>query len=112
MALRAIETYHDLTILGRHDDVIVISVELLSSMINPKAIAITIAVVADISDIGTEIATIWLNGVVTLHLYQHISQPEIYQTGLTSLQRNTPPPKVHAILEQTPGPAPTMQRVP
>lgn len=50
---------HDLAILCRHDDVIVISVEQLSSFIVINVGTSTVALVADIPNVSTEIAAIW-----------------------------------------------------
>ena len=48
----------DPAVLGRHNDVVVVSVKQLSSMIDSKAITSIVAVIANIPNVGTEIARV------------------------------------------------------
>ena len=61
---------NSLAVLSRHDNVIVVRVKQLSSVVVAKAGTVAITAIADVADVCTEIATIWFDEVIVLHFGQ------------------------------------------
>ena len=70
VAFTAIGGGNSLAVLSGHDNVIVVRVKQLSSLVVAKAGTATITAIADVADVCTEIATIWFDEVVVLHFGQ------------------------------------------